>query len=67
MPTIPHDACCLTCDKLIRGTPGLDKILVAMGYVYYDQARRRTVIKKHIEYCRCKLKPTQKEMWWMKE
>jgi len=67
MPTIPDAAVCPTCGRLVQGTPGLDRVLAEIGYVYYDATRRRTVYKKRIDYCRCKTKPTQAELWWMKE
>lgn len=67
MTQIPDAAVCPTCSRLVKGSPGLDRVLAQMGYVYYDAAHRRTIYKKRIDYCQCKAKPTQSEMWWTKE
>ena len=50
---IPDDGLCGECDRLYKNHPGVNRVLAARGYQYYDTDTGKLVIKVGIPYCRC--------------
>jgi len=50
---IPDDGICGECDRLLKHHPGVNRVLAARGYQYYDPDTGKLVIKVGIPYCRC--------------
>ena len=49
---VPDDGICPDCDLLVRGHPGVEKLLALRGLKYYDDKLNK-VVNKGVPYCRC--------------
>jgi len=49
---VPDDGICPDCDLLVRGHPGVEKLLALRGLKYYDDKLNK-VVNRGVPYCRC--------------
>ena len=50
---IPEGSVCVVCDRLIRNTPGLAKLLAARGFEYFDPDRGVMIKRVPVPWCLC--------------
>ena len=50
---IPEDGVCPNCDRLLRDHPGVNRVLSARGFMYYDEDNDKYIYKQPVQRCEC--------------
>ena len=51
---IPEDGVCPNCDRLLRDHPGVNRVLSARGFMYYDEDNDKYIYNQPVRRCDCK-------------
>ena len=50
---IPEDGVCPNCSRLVREHPGVNRVLAARGFMYYDEDNYKYIYKQPVQRCEC--------------
>jgi len=50
---IPEDGVCPNCSRLVREHPGVNRVLAARGFMYYDEDNDKYTYKQPVQRCEC--------------